>query len=157
MANTTAVGTHNVIIQYSNNDSPTPQTASCTVVVTVTPPNQAINTNCPTPLTTIEGTATSEGVSATDPDGTVTSATITSAPVAGITLDGFTPAAATGGTANATLNVANTTAPGTYNVVIEYSNNDSPTPQTATCTVVVTVNPPPLRSRSYQSGLRRRW
>ncbi len=143
VANTTAVGTYNVVIQYSNNDSPTPQTASCTVVVTVNPPNQAITTSCPTPLTTIEGTATSEGVSATDPDGTVTSATITSAPVAGITLDGFTPAASNGGTANATLNVANTTAPGSYNVVIEYSNNDSPTPQTATCTVVVNVNPPP--------------
>ena len=143
VANTTAPGTYNVEIQYSNNDSPTPQTASCTVVVTVTPPNQPINTTCPTPLTTTEGTATSEIVSATDPDGTVTSATITSAPVAGITLDGFTPAAAVGGTANATLNVANTTSPGTYNVDIQYSNNDSPTPQTATCTVVVTVNPPP--------------
>jgi DNA/RNA endonuclease G (NUC1) len=142
VANTTAAGMYSVVIQYSNNDSPTPQTASCTVVVTVTPPNQAINTNCPTPLSTIEGTATSEGVSATDPDGTVTSAAITSAPVAGITLNGFTPAASSGGTANATLNVANTTAPGTYNVDIQYSNNDA-TPQTATCTVVVTVNPPP--------------
>jgi VCBS repeat-containing protein len=143
VANTTAAGTYNVVIQYSNNDSPTPQTATCTVVVTVTPPNQPINPNCPTPLTTTEGTATSEGVSATDPDGIVTSATITSAPVAGITLDNFTPAPSNNTAATATLNVANTTAPGTYNVVIQYSNNDSPTPQTANCTVVVTVNPPP--------------
>jgi endonuclease G len=139
VANTTAAGTYNVVIQYSNNDSPTPQTASCTVVVTVTAPNQAINTNCPTPLATTQGIAASVGVSATDPDGTVTSATITSANVPGITLDNFVP----GGTATATLNVANTTAPGTYNVVIQYSNNDSPTPQTATCAVAVTVNPPP--------------
>ena len=142
VANTTAVGTYNVDIQYSNND-PTPQTATCTVVVTVTAPNQAINTNCPTPLTTTEGTAASQGVGATDPDGTVTTATITSAAVAGITLDGFTAASASGGTATATLNVANTTAPGSYNVVIEYSNNDSPTPQTATCSIIVNVNPPP--------------
>jgi endonuclease G len=105
--------------------------------------NQPISPTCPGSLTTAEGTATSAGVSATDPDGTVTSAAITSAAVPGITLDGFTPAAGVGGTANATLNVANTTAPGTYNVVIQYSNNDSPTPQTATCTVVVNVNPPP--------------
>ncbi len=143
VANSTAAGTYNVDVQWTNNDAPTPQAATCTVVVTVNPPNQAINTTCPTPLTTIEGTATSEGVSATDPDGTVTSATITSAPVAGITLDGFTPAPGVGGTANATLNVANTTAPGTYNVVIQYANDDSPTPQTADCTVVVTVNSPP--------------
>src|SRR4030095_2374076 len=84
--------------------------------------NQTITTNCPTPLSTTQGTATSTGVSATDPDGTVTSATITSAPVAGITLDGFTPAPASGGTANATLNVAAITAQGSYNVVIQYSN-----------------------------------
>jgi len=112
-------------------------------VVTVTPPNQPITPTCPASVTTTQGTATSAGVSATDSDGTVTSASITSAPVAGITLDGFTPAAGTGGTASATLNVANTTAAGTYNVTIQYANNDSPTPQTATCTVVVTVNTPP--------------
>jgi endonuclease G len=105
--------------------------------------NQAITTNCPTPLSTNQGTATSTPVSATDPDGTVTSAAITSTPVTGITLDNFTPAAAVGGAANATLNVSAATAQGTYNVIIQYSNNDSPTPQTANCTVVVNVNAPP--------------
>jgi DNA/RNA endonuclease G (NUC1) len=119
-----------------------PSTAVLTIVENDAQPNQPISTTCPTPLTTSQGNATFVGVSANDPDGTVTSATITSAPVAGITLDGFTAAASSGGTATATLNVANTTAPGTYNVVIQYSNND-PSPQTATCTVVVTVNPPP--------------
>jgi len=141
VSNTTAVGTYDVVIQYSNNDSPTPQTASCTVHVTVNAPNQPISPNCPTPLTTTQGTATSVGVSATDPDGTVTSAIITSAPVAGITLDNFVPAAASGGTATATLNVSNTTATGTYNITIRYSNNDA-TPQIADCTVVVNVNVP---------------
>jgi DNA/RNA endonuclease G (NUC1) len=144
VANTTAPGTYNVVIRYTNNDSPTPQTADCTVVVKVTPPNQPITPNCPTPLTTAHGAATSEGVSATDPDGRVTSATITSSPVAGITLDNFVAAPSNNTAATATLNVANTTAVGTYNVVIQYSNNDSPTPQTATCTVVVTVTNPPI-------------
>jgi DNA/RNA endonuclease G (NUC1) len=143
IANTTAAGTYNVAIQWSNNDSPTPQTATCNVVVTVTPPNQPIAPSCPASLNATQGTATSTGVSASDPDGTVTSASITSAPVAGITLDGFTPAVAVGGTASATLNVANTTAVGNYNVTIQYSNNDSPTPQTASCTVAVNVQPPP--------------
>lgn len=104
--------------------------------------NQAIVPSCPTPLNTTQGTATSTSVSATDPDGTVVSATITSAAVPGITLDGFTPAAGVGGTATATLNVSDATAQGSYNVVIQYSNNDSPTPQTASCTVVVNVAPP---------------
>jgi DNA/RNA endonuclease G (NUC1) len=140
VAASTAPGTYNVTIQYSNND-PTPETAVCTVVVNVI--NQQISPNCPSPLVTPVGTATSEGVSATDPDGTITSATITSAPVAGITLDNFVPSSGNNTPATATLNVADTTAYGTYNVTIQYSNNDSPTPQTATCTVVVTVQPPP--------------
>jgi hypothetical protein len=105
--------------------------------------NQAIVPTCPGSLSTNQGTAASANVSATDVDGRVTSAAITSAAVAGITLDGFTPAGAVGGTATATLNVANTTATGTYNVTIQYSNNDSPTPQTASCTVLLTVNTPP--------------
>lgn len=143
VANTTAAGTYNVTIRWSNNDTPTAQTADCTVTVTVTPPNQPITPSCPASLSATQGTATSTGVSATDPDGTVTSASITSAPVAGITLDSFTAAGAVAGTASATLNVANTTAIGTYNVNIQWTNNDSPTPQTATCTVVVTIQPPP--------------
>jgi len=154
VANTTIAGTYNVVIRYTNND-PTPQTADCTVVVTVIPPNQPITPSCPASLNVNTGTAGSTNVSATDPDGTVTSASITSAPVAGITLDSFTPAAVVGGTATATLNVANTTAVGTYNVTIRYSNNDSPTPQTASCTVVVNVNIPPdsvVISQVYGGG-----
>jgi DNA/RNA endonuclease G (NUC1) len=140
VAATTSPGTYNVTIRYSNND-PTPETATCTVVVNVI--NQPINPNCPTPLVTTQGTATSESVSATDPDGTVTSASITSTPVPGITLDSFVPSPSNNTAATATLNVAATTVAGTYNVTIQYSNNDSPTPQTASCTVVVTVQPPP--------------
>ncbi|HEX7295583.1 MAG TPA: lamin tail domain-containing protein, partial [Pyrinomonadaceae bacterium] len=108
--------------------------------------NQSISPSCPGSLSTAEGTATSEAVTATDPDGTVTNATITSTgttPIEpGITLTGITPASGVGGIATATLNVASTTPQGTYSVVIEWQNNDSPTPQTATCTVNVTVTPP---------------
>ena len=155
VSNATAAGTYNVTIQYENNDSPTPQTATCTVVVTVTPPNQPIAPSCPGSLTANQGSAGSANVSASDPDGTVTSASITSAPVTGITLDSFSPAGAVGGSASATLNVANTTAVGTYNVDIQWTNNDSPTPQTANCTVVVTVQLPPGRvviSQVYGGG-----
>ncbi|MEA2176513.1 MAG: uncharacterized protein QOD00_4105, partial [Blastocatellia bacterium] len=102
------------------------------------PANQPIVPNCPGTLSTPQGTATSANVSATDADGAVTSATITSANVPGITLDGFTPASGVGQPATATLNVSNTTAPGTYNVTIQYANNDA-TPQTATCTIAVTI------------------
>ncbi|MEK6281204.1 MAG: DNA/RNA non-specific endonuclease [Acidobacteriota bacterium] len=139
VANTTAAGDYDVTIQYQNNDSPTPQSATCIVEVTVTPPNQGISPSCPGTLNVDHGSAGSTGVSASDPDGTVTSAAITSPSVAGISLDSFSPAGASGGTASATLNVANTTALGTYNVDIQWTNNDSPTPQTATCTVVVSV------------------
>jgi endonuclease G len=103
--------------------------------------NQPIVPTCPASLSTDQGTAASTGVSATDPDGTVTSASITSGAVAGISLDSFAAAGGLGGTATATLNVANTTAAGSYSVVIQYSNND-PTPQSASCTVNVTVNAP---------------
>jgi DNA/RNA endonuclease G (NUC1) len=154
VANTTAAGSYNVVIRYSNND-PSPQTADCTVVVTVTAPNQPIAPSCPASLNVNHGSAGSTNVSATDPDGTVASASITSAPVAGITLDSFTPAGGVGGTATATLNVASTTAVGTYNVTIQYANNDSPTPQTASCTVVVNVNVPPdsvVISQVYGGG-----
>src|SRR5438132_1016578 len=119
--------------------APSPRNTSSPLNKCVVP----IVTSCPGSITTLVGNAASANVSASDADGTVTSATITSPGVPGITLDNFVAAAGMGGTATATLNVANTTATGSYNVTIQYANNDSPTPQTATCTVLVTVNPQP--------------
>ncbi|HYC61829.1 MAG TPA: ExeM/NucH family extracellular endonuclease [Thermoanaerobaculia bacterium] len=107
--------------------------------------NAPVVPTCPATLTTTFGTATSSGVSATDSDGTVTSATITGITPADpgtITLTGFTPAGGVGGTANATLDVSNTTPAGSYSVTIQWANNDG-TPQTANCVVAVTVNAPP--------------
>ncbi|MEK6322056.1 MAG: HYR domain-containing protein [Acidobacteriota bacterium] len=103
--------------------------------------NAAIAPTCPPNLATIAGTATSAGVSATDSDGTVTGASITSITPSDpgtITLTGFTPAGGVGGTANATLQVSNTTPVGNYSATITWSNNDA-TPQTANCIVAVSV------------------
>ncbi|HKH48024.1 MAG TPA: ExeM/NucH family extracellular endonuclease [Thermoanaerobaculia bacterium] len=112
--------------------------------LSVTPqgsPNAPVVPSCPASLATVFGTAASAGVSASDTDGTVTSATITGITPSDpgtITLTGFTPAGGVGGTANATLDVSNTTPVGSYNVTVQWANND-PSPQTATCAVAVSV------------------
>jgi predicted extracellular nuclease len=149
LANTTAALRANAGCTDTNSNSadfstgtPTPRNTASPINSCVAP-NQAIIPTCPASLSTPQGTAAAANVSATDADGTVTGAIITGGAAPGITLDSFTPAGAVGGTATAVLNVANTTAVGIYNVSIQYSNNDSPTAQTASCTVVVTVTTPP--------------
>jgi predicted extracellular nuclease len=115
-----------------NNASPTNACASAPIAPT-----------CPPSVSTTFGTATSAGVSATDSDGTVTSASITGITPSDpgtISLTGFTAAGSGGGTASATIQVSSATPIGNYNVTITWSNNDSPTPQTATCTIGVAVN-----------------
>lgn len=105
------------------------------------PINQPIAIGC-APITTVQGTAGSSAITATDPDGVVTSIVVTSitpSDPATIALDGFTPAIATGETATATLTVGATTPAGTYAVGIEASNGNDP-PQTATCSVSVNVS-----------------
>ncbi|HTF37712.1 MAG TPA: BACON domain-containing carbohydrate-binding protein [Blastocatellia bacterium] len=138
----TPPGNYNVTITWSNNDA-MPQTSPCTVAVMVIASAPVVPT-CPGNLNAPAGTTASTGVSATDADGTVTSASITNITPSNpgtITLTDFTPAPGVGGTANATLNVGNSTPPGNYSVTITWSNNDS-TPQTATCTVTVAVFTP---------------
>ena len=106
--------------------------------------NPPVVPTCPATVTTTSGTAASAPVSASDADGTVTSAAVT-----GVTpsdpgtfaLGGFTAAGAPGGTATANLLVGALTPAGTYNVTIRWSNND-PIPQTGDCTVAVTVTAP---------------
>ncbi|MGI8536570.1 MAG: ExeM/NucH family extracellular endonuclease [Mycobacteriales bacterium] len=94
---------------------------------------------CPSALTTSVGEATSAPVSAQDADSGIAAAAISSPATAGISLDGFTPSAA-GQPATATLTVANSTAAGDYPVEITFSTDGA---QTTTCTVDVTVQPPP--------------
>jgi uncharacterized repeat protein (TIGR01451 family) len=108
--------------------------------------NAPVVPTCPASLTTVFGTPISGPISATDSDGTVTSAAIsgiTPSDPGTISITGFTPAAGVGGTASGTLSVSNTTPAASYSVSILWSNNDA-IPQTATCTVAVTVNPPPV-------------
>ncbi|MDX2034077.1 MAG: ExeM/NucH family extracellular endonuclease [Blastocatellia bacterium] len=102
--------------------------------------NAPVTPTCPVGISVSQGTATTINVSATDADGTVTGAMLSSVtPMdAGITLTNFVPAAAVGGAATATINVADTVAANVYTVVVAWSNNDS-TAQTATCSVMVSV------------------
>ncbi len=106
-------------------------------------PAGGVTVTCPAPITVLEGDSASGDVSATDADGTVTSLTITDVSPSDpgtITLSGMTPAAGTGGTATATLQVSDTTPPGAYTVTVTAANDDG-TPQTGTCAATVTVEP----------------
>jgi len=137
IADTVADGSYNVEITFTNTDTPTPQTAACTVPVTVV--NEPIVPTCPASISAFTGTAANSNFSASDADGTVTSAAITSTAVPGITLTGVTAASGPGASLGGTLSIADTTLAGGYSVVIQFTNTDTPTAQTATCTVPVTV------------------
>ena len=103
--------------------------------------NAPVIANCGASLSTLEGAAASQAVSASDADGTVVSIAISSiTPVdpGTISLSGFTPATGVGGAATATVDVSAATPPGIYSVQIT-ATNDDPTPQTGACTLVVTV------------------
>lgn len=124
--------------------APTPRNSSSST--TSCSSSAAIVPTCPSPLATGIGVPASVGVSATDPDGIVTSASITNitpTPAAGsIALSAFVAAAASGGTATATLGVDASVPGGSYSVTVTWSNSDTPVAQTATCTVTVQVGQP---------------
>lgn len=116
------------------------------------PANAPISLSCPPPLATGAGQAASAEVAASDPDGRVIGAAIVEGQPPGITLDGFAAAGAPGERAGATITVAQTTAAGSYRVVVRFSNDDSP-PQTASCAVQVSVVVPSgLRIHSIQGA-----
>jgi predicted extracellular nuclease len=104
--------------------------------------NAAPTISCGPAVSTTSGTAASQQIAATDADGRVASIAISSvSPSSGqpsFSIDGLTPAAAAGGTATATLEVAATAPPGTYTVQLQAANDD-PAPQTATCSLAVSV------------------
>ena len=103
---------------------------------------EAPSIDCGPALTTVAGTAASRTVTATDADGTVVDlavASVTPAPAAGtIERTAFTPAGAPGGTAQATITVSADVPAGSYAVALTATNDDG-TPQTANCTLSVTV------------------
>jgi hypothetical protein len=105
--------------------------------------NAPVGVTCPASLSTTAGTAVSGPVTATDADGTVTSLSVSVSPDPGtITLSGMTPAGAAGGTANATLAVGAATPTGSYVATLTATNDDA-APQSASCSVSVTVDAAP--------------
>ena len=102
--------------------------------------------SCPASLPALSGFAAQAKLSAADHDGRVASAQIVSAPVPGVLLAGFVPADTDGAPASVFLQVATATAIGTYSIDIRFSNAD-PAPQSATCTVLVTVADPTPSAR----------
>ena len=140
--NSTAAIRNNNGCSDSNNNSadftlaaPAPRSSAspanlCSAVV-----NQPITPSCPAASVAI-GTAAVLSTSASDPDSIVTSATLTSALPAGFSLGSFTAASAAGGSAMQTLQVAASTAPGSYTLGLQWANSDA---QTASCSLTVTV------------------
>ncbi len=95
---------------------------------------------CGGALSAVEGMSpVTRAITATDPDDTVVNIAIASVTPANpqITLTGLTAAAADGGTASATLGVGTST-PGNYTVTLTATNDDT-IPQTASCSVAVSV------------------
>lgn len=104
-----------------------------------------IAATCPASLTLTQGSGSSVGISATDPD----SAVLTATPLgtgAVHTVTDLVPAAGDGGTLTATLGIPSNLALGTYSFGVGFTNNDG---QTASCTVAVTVASSTL-TRIYQ-------
>ncbi|WP_228374038.1 endonuclease/exonuclease/phosphatase family protein [Chloracidobacterium thermophilum] len=105
------------------------------------PPTGPIVPSCPGTVAAFQGTtAVACGLSATSTSSIINNATVFSVtpPTTGFSIVGFVPATGPGGTATATLQIANTVPTGTYSVVVRWSNNDTP-PQTADCTMTVNV------------------
>jgi predicted extracellular nuclease len=149
---TPAPGNTTAVLRAANGCTDTDNNATDFSTGTANPRNNASPANtcasapitplCPPNVSTTFGTAASAGVSATDSDGTVTTASITGITPfdpGTISLTGFTAAGSVGGTASAMIQVSNSTPIGNYNVPITWSNNDS-IPQTAACTIGVAVN-----------------
>ena len=115
--------------------------------------NLPVAASCPPTLTSILGAGASVQLSATDPDGIVTSAAIVGTPLSGITLGAFAPAPATGRAGGTTLIAASSLPAGSYEVQVSFVNGDA-VPQSAACTVRVAVTTaiPSARIRDLQGA-----
>lgn len=105
------------------------------------PGNAPVQVACGAAVTAREGASATATVTASDADGVVTDVAVSQISPSDpgtITRTAFTPASQPGGTATATLTVAATTPSGAYTVTATAANADTP-PQTATCTLSVTV------------------
>jgi predicted extracellular nuclease len=113
--------------------APAPRNTASPAHSCATPPPVV---TCPANVTVDEGTGFDRSVSASDPDGVVTSFSVT--PTTGFSVSDVQPATEAGGTATATVGGDASLAPGTYTVQVTAANDDSPA-QTATCSFTVTV------------------
>jgi predicted extracellular nuclease len=117
--------------------------------------NAAVIAACGPTLVTQPGTPATRAVTATDPDGTVTSMSlesVTPSPSPGtITLGSVVPAASIGGTATADVNVDAAVPVGAYAAVVSAQNNDA-APQTGSCTLDVWVVGPPVSIHDIQGA-----
>ena len=98
--------------------------------------------DCGSALSVMEGVGAMRTVTASDADGTVTDIqilSITNDPGT-ITVGATTPANGVGGTASADITIGAATAAGSYDVLVEASNDDAE-PQTGQCTLSVTIQP----------------
>ncbi|MDP2870247.1 ExeM/NucH family extracellular endonuclease [Methyloversatilis sp.] len=100
--------------------------------------NQPIVTTCPA-LAIQAGEAGSVMVAASDADSVVEAFSLTGALPDGVTVDGFAPATADGGSASAQVSVAAGTASGQYSIGLRFTNNEA---QEGTCSVDITVAAP---------------
>ncbi|MBC7995231.1 MAG: ExeM/NucH family extracellular endonuclease [Rhizobacter sp.] len=115
--------------------APTPRNAasppgSCGVVA------QPVVPLCPSTLNVATGAALDFGLSASDADSIVNTATFQSGNAPGMSLTAFNAASGNGASASVRLSLANTLAAGSYPVVVNFSNNAS---QSATCTINLSV------------------
>ena len=107
------------------------------------PVNEPVSISCPTELTTTQPADVAGAVSASDPDGKVVNMSVTAVTPSdpgSITVADLAPASSVGVSATANLSVSGATAPGSYTVTVTASNDDA-SPQTAECSVAVTVAP----------------
>ena len=114
--------------------APAPRNTASATHSCATPPPVV---TCPANVTVDQGSGFQGAVSATDPDGVVSSFSVT--PTSGFSITNVQPATSVGGTATANVNGDPSLAPGTYTVQVTAANGDTPA-QTATCSFTVTVN-----------------
>jgi predicted extracellular nuclease len=100
-----------------------------------TPVVQPIVLACPTSVAAQSGTATSAILRASDVDSIVNNVTI-STTNAGISLSGFAPATAIGGSASVNLDIGANVPTGIYSATVNFFNNDG---QANACTIPVNV------------------
>ncbi|HEX2911216.1 MAG TPA: lamin tail domain-containing protein [Chloroflexia bacterium] len=134
--------------------NPNPRNSATTKAPCGPVTNQAVVASCgSSTFNTSQGTPASRTVTATDPDGIVTGASVASlspSPAPGsIGLTAVTPASSMGGTLAATLTVSKDVPQGVYSVTLNFSNNDTPVPQTAGCTLTVNVAAPVAITHIY--------